>query len=213
MQHKFRYSIVIACLSGVSLFIFFYPHYNKKDSLKKEYVLKLPDSSLLQNGDLIVRQGRGFISQAFLLFSKTDPRFSHAGFVSMENGKAYVYHAIGGEENKSNKLKKEALSSFCNPENSTEYGIFRYAFPVKTTSKIIPAAMQYYAAGLEFDTHMDLASDDKMYCSEFIYKILKDILPQKNIIPLSSISGKEYIAIDNLYLNKYCQAVFQYRYK
>jgi len=60
----------------------------------------------LQPGDVILRSGKGFISNVFRQFSVKDKRYSHAGIIDSENGKFYVYHILGGTSSTSGELKK-----------------------------------------------------------------------------------------------------------
>jgi hypothetical protein len=203
------FCIIILLLSTV---LFFNESQHKAIPLLLEKKTLLPDITHLQSGDLVLRHGKGFISKLFLQFSQTDPQYSHAGVLSIENGQAWVYHAIGGEENQGGALRKELLLNFCNPHDNFGYGLFRYELSPVEKIRLVAFAKRCYLHKLPFDTAMDLQTDNKMYCSEFIYKMLKNALPEKNIIPLSVISGRSYVAIDNLYMNPYCKAVYKQVY-
>lgn len=197
----------------ISVFFLYGFEEKKNVGIKKQDVFVVPDTLRIQAGDLIVRHGKGFISNAFMQFSLKEAKYSHSGLISIEDGVCYVYHAIGGEENPGNKLRKETLSSFCDPQLVYSFGLFRYAMSEVETMKTDSLMKAYFKAGLEFDTGLDLKTDNKMYCSEFVYKILKKAAQEKNMIPLSRISGNEYVAIDNLYMNEYCSPLYQYSYK
>ena len=172
----------------------------------------LPAASLLQSGDLIFRHGRGFISNAFRTFSMKDKKYSHAGIICIEKDGVFVYHAIGGEENLSNKLKRSSLGEFCDPENISAYGIYRYPLSDSEKAGLSKLVKAYYQAGLEFDLAFDMNTDNKMYCSEFIYKILCKVKSNKNFLPLSELNGLKYVAIDNLYMNSACHFVYSFTY-
>ncbi len=184
-----------------------------KEAASDKMMVQLPDSIRLQTGDLIVRHGKGFISSAFMRFSQKDIRYSHAGLVCIEHGKTFVYHAIGGEENSSNKLKKDIIEDFCDPGSVYSFGLYRYSLSASEMLKADSLVHMYFNAGLEFDTALDLSTDSKMYCSEFIYKVLKTVAPGKKIIPLSKVSENEYVAIDNLYLNTFCKSIYSHSYQ
>src|SRR5689334_9587573 len=66
----------------------------------------------VESGDVVFRLGHGFISESMRKFSLKDPRYSHAGIISIENGKPVVYHLLGGESSVS-ILQKESLEKFC----------------------------------------------------------------------------------------------------
>jgi hypothetical protein len=166
--------------------------------------ISYPDS-LFHSGDLIFRDGRGIISSTFRKLSLTDPKYSHAGIIHRENGKIFVYHMIGGEENKTNKMRKDLLSDFCCPIQSNAFGVYRTD---QNENEIDSLAGYYFSNHLEFDTHFDLTTDDKMYCTELIYKILKKVSGQDNFLPLSVLSGVNYEACDNIYLSSHSKKIY-----
>jgi hypothetical protein len=171
-----------------------------------------PDIRLLKSGDLIFRHGRGFTSNALMAFGQREKKYSHAGIISIEDGKAYVFHAIGGEENISNKLRKDPLQIFCNPADIHAFGIYRTDLNSAQINSVLSTASEYYKQGLEFDTKFDLQSDNKMYCTEFVYKVFCRSLGDQNYISLSAFSGKQYIACDDLYCNRHCKPIYAYQY-
>jgi len=171
-----------------------------------------PDFSQLKSGDLIFRHGRGFISNALMSLGQREKKYSHAGIITVENGNVFVYHAIGGEQNISNKLRKDRLDVFCSPESVHAFGIYRSDLNKKQIATVIDKADTYFEAGLEFDTEFDLLSDDKMYCTEFIYKLISVIPGNQNYISLSAVGNKHYIACDDLYLNPHFKKIYAYNY-
>ena len=170
------------------------------------------DESTLQDGDLVLRHAKGFVSDAILSFSTNDPQYSHSGIVRKVNGKTYVYHASGGEENVSNSMKRDPIALYCHPAAIFKFGIFRFDLTDDQRAKFMQAMDNYYKRGVEFDFDFDLYTEDKMYCSEMIYKALLLATNDENYIPLSRVIDKPYVAIDNLYLNDHCNLIFDYNY-
>ena len=181
--------------------------------IRTTWIQAAPDLNQLKSGDLIFRHGRGFISNAFQKLSKEDPRYSHAGIIEVENGQAFVYHCIGGEENKSNKMKRETLSAFCRPDHNHTFGIYRTDLNPKQMKKVLSGLNEYYKQGLEFDTDFSLDTDDKMYCTEMVYKLLTNAIGDKNFLPLTHISGRNYVSCDNIYLSSHCREIYSYDYR
>src|SRR5262249_31696313 len=62
----------------------------------------------IQSGDIVFRLGHGFVSECMKKFSLHDPRYSHAGIISVEKGRAVVYHLLGGESSQT-VMQKESL--------------------------------------------------------------------------------------------------------
>ncbi|MCB9232432.1 MAG: hypothetical protein H6581_12255 [Bacteroidia bacterium] len=168
---------------------------------------------MFKTGDLVLRRGKGFVSDAMLNFCKKDPRYSHTGIIKRdENGKLWVFHSIGGESRESNAMLKEPVEIFCHPDAAFNFGLYRWDLSESELYSFDSLIVTYYNAGLEFDLDFDMSTDETMYCSEMIYKALNVATKGKNFIPLSTVMDKPYVAVDDLYLNDHCKKLFEYNY-
>jgi hypothetical protein len=174
-------------------------------TVSDDKIVLLPEFSTLKSGDIIFRDGRGVMSNAFKKFSLTSPEYSHAGIIHIEKNNAFVYHTIGGEDNKSNEMQKEPLINFCSSYQANSFAIYRTIF---NGSAIDSIAGNYFNSKLEFDTSFDLYSEDKMYCTELVYKILNKVSQKNNFIPLTTVSGIRYVACDNIFLSPCLKLIF-----
>ena len=163
--------------------------------------------SLIKNGDVIFRNGRDEISQVARSMNRKDTSFSHCGLVFIEHDSVFVYHALGGSYNPSQKLKRELLDSFCTPITNNAFGLYRYFLKKEETDKLKLIVDNYYKAGLKFDMYFNYFSDDVMYCSEFVFKSLN-----------KSVNGalNKYVRLDTLpygvttddiFLNENCRLI------
>ena len=216
---KTAYILLAICLlvlipASIWLLSIYEPEQAKfSEKHKTEKWLKAnPEKGVLQSGDLICRHGRGVISNAFKSFSLRESKFSHTGIISIEDGNIWVYHTIGGEENKTNKMRKDALKTFCDPRFVHSFATFRFDLDSVQNSGLMEQVKSYFDAGLEFDTDFDIKTDDRMYCSEFIYKVLVKVTSNENYLSLTRFSGYEYVAIDDLYLNSHTKNIYQFTY-
>ena len=83
---------------------------------------------IIQQGDMILRTGNDFTSESLRQLSFTDKTYSHCGIASIENDSVFVYHSLGGEWNPDEKLRRDPLELFCNPEENRGFGIFTFNF-------------------------------------------------------------------------------------
>lgn len=144
---------------------------------------------LLQSGDMVFRNGMDEVSQAARSFNRKDTSFSHCGIILLENDTAFVYHALGGSYNPSQKLMRQPIDSFCNPVENNEIGLYRYPLSLAQLQKLKAIVKNYYQAGLQFDLFFNFMSDDKMYCAEFVFKSLNSAVD-------SSLSS--YVRMDTI---------------
>lgn len=185
---------------------------NKYDAYASWRGLKIDEASI-KSGDIILRESKGFFSQTFKTFSLVDKCYSHSGVVIRDtvDGKLYVYHCVGGEENKTNKMKKDPIQVFCTPESNYAFGIYRFDLTKDEMHSFIAQVKEYYRLKMEFDLDMELATDNELYCSEMIYKSLRKATG-KDLIPLTTAFGATYVALDNLYLNDITTKIYTKHY-
>jgi len=178
----------------------------------KKWNEAIPSYDSLKSGDLILRHGRGIISDAFMQLSIKDKKYSHSGIIHKEGKKIFVYHAIGGEDNPNSKLRKDLLIDFCNPRYVHSFAIYRFDLN-ETKEKILDSlATTFYESGIVFDLKFDLSTDTAMYCTEFVYKLLQRASNQKDYIITNKVNGITYVPIDNLYLNIHCSFIYSHSY-
>jgi Permuted papain-like amidase enzyme, YaeF/YiiX, C92 family len=167
----------------------------------------------IQPGDIVFRLGHGFISESMRKFSLKDPKYSHAGIVSMENGKPMVYHLLGGESS-ATVLQKESLEKFCSPNEAASFAVYRAPLNPSQVKSVDSLNQFYFNAKLKYDSQFDLATDSAMYCTEYVYKVLVRAIGKNNIVISSSmLSGHTYIACDDIYLTATIKKIFSFDYE
>ena len=149
-------------ISGFLLLsVFLFP----SKSIRKEKIV-----GKVQSGDIVFRLGHGFISESMRKFSLKDPRYSHAGIVSIEEGRAIIYHLIGGESSVS-VIRKESLENFCSPEEAASFAVYRAALTNAQINLVDSLNRHYYKAKLPYDSRFDFSTDSALYCTEYVYKV------------------------------------------
>lgn len=176
----------------------------KKKIMAENFQLIDSLKQLAKSGDIIFRNGTDEVSKAARSMNRTDTSFSHCGFIFKENDSFFVYHAIGGIYNPDQKLKRELLDSFCNPTENDKVGIYRYHLSVDQMFKLDTIVKGYYHAGLKFDLFFNYLSDDKMYCSEFVFKSLNQSTKGLLTKYMQTDNPTFWITTDDIFLNKNC---------
>jgi hypothetical protein len=158
----------------------------------------------VKQGDLIVRSGRDYTSETMRKLSAVDKTYSHCGIASVEHDSLFVYHSIGGEWNPDQKLRRDPFEIFCNPFENRGFGIFRYNLSPKENARLISIVQNFYKHGIMFDMKFDLISDDRMYCTEFVYKAVEEASHNKISLPTTTLNHLTFVAPDNLFINPAC---------
>jgi hypothetical protein len=106
----------------------------KEDSLRQ---LKKTERAFIQihsakqiitTGDLIVRTGNDFTSESLRNLNQRDKTYSHCGIASIENDSVFVYHALGGDFNPDQKIRKDKFEVFAEPYSNRGIGITATSF-------------------------------------------------------------------------------------
>jgi hypothetical protein len=168
---------------------------------------------LIGQGDMILRTGNDFTSESLRRLSTQDKTYSHCGIASIENDTVFVYHSLGGEWNPDQKLRRDLLERFCSPAGNHGFGIFTFNFSDIQKHDLDSVVRSWYRKGVMFDMNFDLTTDDRMYCAEFVSKAINIATNKQVLFPTTTINKFEYVAIDNLFLNKYCTEKIRVRFQ
>lgn len=152
------------------------------------------DIEIIRNGDLVFRQGRGIFSEMFKNIGETDSQFSHVGIVYTDGNDIFVIHTEANELTGVGFAKKEKLSDFISNRNSVTYDFYRIDdFQSARIQSVLEAALKYVNDKIPFDTDFNLRDNDRLYCTELVYKAYKsagiNLVGKPSIIQIPSLSG------------------------
>jgi hypothetical protein len=195
-------------------------------------VIELADS--IREGDLVLRCGNDMTSESLRDFSLQEKLYSHSGIALMHEGRMHIYSNMAGDINPDEIMRRDPVDSFLTPASNVVMGVYRYDFSGEEIEKLRTGILEYYQRGLRFDKNFDLSTDDKMYCAEMIAKAVEKatgsritfsksmvndhlrnkylkLALQRKVIPSKKAADqREYLAIDNLYINPHCREVKKY---
>ncbi|HMP95206.1 MAG TPA: YiiX/YebB-like N1pC/P60 family cysteine hydrolase [Phnomibacter sp.] len=166
----------------------------------------------VQNADLVIRLGADMTSEMLRQLNLQNASFSHCGIASIENDTVFIYHAIGGEFNPTQKLKREPLYNFGHPTENKAIAIYRPLANPAQRLQIIAGARQAHQAGLPFDMDFNYQSNDQQYCAEFVAKCLVKALNDSSWLQFTKVGSFEYVAVDNLFLSTIMTPVATWHY-
>jgi len=157
-------------------------------------------------GDLIFRRGKSFASQAVLLTDQNSC-YSHVGIICLVKGRPFVIHSVPYEQGNGNgEMKCEKLESFLCFEKASRAAVYRvHGMSDTGLTKAVQWAKKAFDVRVKFDEEYNLLSDDKLYCTELIWKsfraagidLVKGQFDDLNI----PLKGGNYILPGRLILN------------
>ncbi|MEY8868435.1 YiiX family permuted papain-like enzyme [Flavobacteriaceae bacterium 144Ye] len=123
----------------------------------------------IQNGDIIFHTSKSNQSKAIQL--ATDSKYSHMGIIYENNGELYVYEAI-------QPVQMTPLSEWINRGENGQYVIKRLKNANEILTNLSLKKMKQIGEqfkGKPYDIYFEW-SDDKIYCSELVWKIYKQAI-------------------------------------
>ncbi len=150
-----------------------------------------------QQGDLILRRGKGFISDIARNFSTIEKRFSHVGIIVDYRHRAHVVHSVHEDAKGFNGVVIEPLSEFLN--DATDWAVYRLKLDKTAQHKLASTAVHYAHSNIPFDPHFDLGSRQALYCTEFIWRVSGEVASPNPILAATIRAGTRYISIEDIY--------------
>jgi hypothetical protein len=195
IYRNYSYIISLAlCLVAIYLYI----EVKKRDEPATRQVCRYSLETLneiVEDGDIITRLGSQIWSNFIRDVSVDDRRFSHVGIVRVVEDLVSVIHAEGTVNRDRDMVKEESLESFLSVARSV--GLYRYTGDIERS--ISDISLNFL--GMPFDWSFELADSTRVYCTELVYKVIKQIEPDinfhtifmkeinRNIIPIEAISN------------------------
>lgn len=169
--------------------------------------------SLLRSGYIVLRRGLGADSYMLAEMNRRNKTYSHCGIVMVEQGYPFIYHSIGGEDNPDERLRRDSANFFFSPRNNTHLAVIRYSLDTEQVSSLKQVVADYYQQRPRFDMKFDLTTDDKLYCSEFIYKAVNKAVGDTGYIGTSVLLKRRQVGIDDLFMNCHASMVWEVKFK
>ncbi len=168
---------------------------------------------LIKDGDILTRLGNDFTSKSLKKLNRRDETWSHCGIASFEKDSLFIYHSLGGEWNPDEKIKRDLFEAFSEPFSNNGIGIYRFDISESLVKKIPITASAFKNAGVSFDMDFNLQTDNKMYCAEFVCRVLEKASGKRLVFHHSFINKFEFIGVDDIFLQPQCRHVKTYLYK
>jgi hypothetical protein len=143
------------------LFSFVYNNYTDLPFYKKE----LKNVSELRDGDIIFHTSKS--NQSQMLQVATNSELTHVGVIFFRNGLPYVFEAV-------QPVKITRLENFIDRGVDGKYKIVRYKDGLTKEQINLGITYSKRQLGKNYDIKFQW-SDKKMYCSELVWKIYKEM--------------------------------------
>jgi hypothetical protein len=202
--------VILFSVSAIFLLvaIFFTFYFEKKNLLThKNYQGVNLDSflNLAQEGDIILKQGRGPISKRIVKILNEETPFSHLGILCKQKDSFFIVHSISKNLAEKDGVQTITIKQFIGDSKpGTVWLVRRNELEIKGT-QIQEVALKMANSNIPFDKEYNHHNADEIYCSELALVILNNLndtieckfIPYKNnvILGFSSFINPRYFKI------------------
>jgi hypothetical protein len=134
--------------------------------------LSVQELELIKEGDIILRRGYGWVSDAIQNMNSGKRNISHCGIIVKHKKQWHVIHTISGHISKKDGVQIEPIYHFTNGAIDNSIIILRPQIEESVRIKIINKSFYYLSNKTPFDNSFSHKDSLSFYCTEFIHHII-----------------------------------------
>src|SRR5690606_25882054 len=93
------------------------------------------------------------------------------------------------------------------PANNLAFAVYRYDVPDSLIIRIADNVQLFFQQKKMFDMGFDMATDDRLYCSEMICKVLNASTGNGEYVSAGFAYGRSFVGVDDLYLHPHAKLI------
>ncbi|MBW7942244.1 MAG: hypothetical protein H3C64_07540 [Candidatus Kuenenia stuttgartiensis] len=141
------------------------------------YRISIDEKNLLEEGDIILRRGEGFVSSVISNLNEADYQISHCAIlVQKDSVEWYVIHTVSSDLSDIDGVQTEKLDRFTSESVDSTIVVLRFKADKEKRQQIAERARYYLYKKIPFDNAFNIADSTEFYCSELIYKVFLDVM-------------------------------------
>lgn len=162
---------------SAGVFLFFNPGLLRWEDSGPRDLLDSRETALLEDGDIVLRRGVGLPSDLIISALGEGQGVSHCGFIFHRDGNPWVVHTVSAGLSGIDGVQTQPLEVFNRNSRPDSVVVVRLKPEVledRGMGEIRKSAYGYLEKKVPFDGAYDFSDKKKLYCTEFLYQVLKD---------------------------------------
>lgn len=148
----------------------------------------------LRPGDVVLRGGSGLWSGVFARLNRHDTRFSHAGVVVRVDDSWHVVHVLADDLGRNGRVQREPWADYA---RAPRLAVLRVD-DAAAGARMARAAADMLAQGAGFDFDFDLTDAQRVYCTELVWRALREALGEDPLSDKPRVNGRPAVLVENL---------------
>jgi hypothetical protein len=173
------------------------------------YELTPEEIALLNDGDIILRRGPGMVSDMIIKVLNEDHNISHCGIVVGRPDGLWVVHSVSNNVSDQDGMQADRLADFVEQSIPGSIVVTRFRSE-NDNSGLSRRAVDLLRQKIPFDHHFDLADTTSIYCSELLWRILRDEYGVDVFQEATDAEGK-YFGFSNFFDPRWFQVILDHQ--
>ncbi len=167
---------IVLLITLILLFLFAYEYKSEQEQLHNRYRLSKEEIALLEDGDIILRQGFGLVSESISRTLSEEFKISHCAIVRKPTPDSIIIiHSVSSSLSDVDGVQSCGLKKFVQESQKGTIIVTRFKSAGNKSNSVISDKADYYLQKqVKFDNSFDIRDSSKFFCTELIWKIIVD---------------------------------------
>jgi hypothetical protein len=173
-------------------------YFNNTSQIKQQHLLNNSIKQKINDGDIILRYGYGFVSDRIVSHLNEKYQISHCGIIKKNENVLQVIHSDSSQDKTKDGTKIIDFNTFSNESHPNSIIIVRLKNMDSTAiHQMVNVAEKYAQKHIPFDYTFDTTDDKNLFCTELVHQSIWQATG-KNIF-LDSLQKTNLLQFKNLY--------------
>jgi len=187
----FRWILILLTIVLVpTMFLAYKLLWDPENTKQVYYPMPREEQALLRSGDIIMRHGYGFFSDAIADAQHDSNAVSHCAMVINESGNIKVIHALSSSVADFDGVQEQTLQRFLNESKPKSIVVVRYKTTFDTLNLLALEAQRYSKIQKPFDHNFNSVDTSSFYCTELFHVCFKNALKRDIFEAKAGSDGK-----------------------
>lgn len=193
------------------LFMKIYDYKSEQKRVKTHYELTDEEIAKMQDGDIILRHGYGFVSDLITETLAEESNVSHCAIFLRDDTAMNVVHSVSQSLSDYDGVQSQSLKRFISDSKMNSVMVLRYKYKPDDDKTLIGKRARFYLnKRIPFDNKFDINDSTEFFCSEFVWKVFADAYGIDVYEDKRGKDNKEFLKFDVFTNPKYFEVVFSH---
>jgi hypothetical protein len=202
----------LLCLLLLSKFVVLTYDFTSELKMQKiKYKLSSDEYKMIEDGDIILRHGYGFVSDMIVKNLEEELAISHCAIVVKNDSVFNVIHSVSQAVTDLDGVQQQDIRHFIHESKQNSVIVLRYKYLDGQAGDMISQRAYYYLnQKVPFDLSFNIEDTTRYFCTELIWKVMLDVFNVDIFDSKYGLNQKEFLKFDVFFDPERFEVVFSH---